>query len=1235
MKKSLIFLMIWATVNCFGQTLTENWIKTITYNVPTADGIFTNEDGPMAITDADRNITVTYFDGLGRPIQKIEGQKSANGKDIINHIEYDSIGLPMTDYLAYPSSQTDQAYIDMSTAKSTTESYYSAVYGDNNPYAKKEEEPSPLGRIIKQSAPGDDWAMGNGHEVKMVYSSNTSEEVRMLKAITTPDSFGAFSSTLENTDYYPEGTLFKNTTFDENSAAAPVEGEEGTVEFKDKHGHLVMKRIYGVSVVDGVELTVSHDTYFVYDQYNNLSFVIPPLVDAGQEISDDILNGLCYQYRYDGNNRLVEKKLPGKNWEYLVYDKLDRLVATGPANSPFPDTDNTGKYGWMINKYDAFNRIILTGWVPEGGTFDSSLRSQLQGSYNGLTILNESKSAADIMIRGVACRYTHSAIPSAMMDILYVLTINYFDDYNYTGAPTLPVTVENVSSYYDNASHKPKGLLTGSFVRVPILSTLVQYNFNYIIYDRKARALRNYTSTYLGGYAFNDTKYRFDGQPERIVSYNKRTASNPGSFYKVTEDLTYTPQGRLLKHTHQIGNGPVNLLSFNTYNELGQLIEKKVGGTDLSGNTGFIQKVDYKYNVRGWLTAINDKDHLHDLPVNDLFALKINYNTTESSQDGTYIGESRYNGNISETYWVTANDNNVVRKYGYFYDKLNRLHDAWYMKPNSINEVSHSYDEDLSYDKNGNIITLHRNGMLDSDSGETLTIDDLYYSYNEYSNKVRRIDDSSNVTNGFINAASVANEYLYDGNGNVVRDYNKGISSIAYNQLNQPLNIAINDGISYIYDANGLMLRKTVRQNQVSNSTDYLWGFQYKFRTGQLEFLTTAEGYVQILQDDNGEDYFRYVYNYKDHLGNIRLSYAQDADGTTKILEENNYYPFGLKHENYNAQTYQFDKERFLTSTQMHIILAPTDRLGFQYKFQGQEWQDELGLNIYFFKFRMSDPATGRFLQLDPLAPTYSHNSPYAFAENNVTSGIDLEGLELSFHLDGNRATAQYGPRLTGGANGNYTVQELRSHLAKKQAENDRLLKRNMPGDTRSINTGDIHMPASDLSVAKHNDPFVMAADGAGIAASMLAIDGAIGKGLEGIAYFAKAEESVWGLNSLLRGRRIEAALGENLGWNFPTIDKIVNKVATSIKSMDLTAPSYKEGNKVFNTLKGYIDKLANFSQTTYKGIPFAEGTDFTSKAIELAIEPGKGSTAQWEQLGKAIEYAKQNNITFTLKFIK
>lgn len=71
----------------------------------------------------------------------------------------------------------------------------------------------------------------------------------------------------------------------------------------------------------------------------------------------------------------------------------------------------------------------------------------------------------------------------------------------------------------------------------------------------------------------------------------------------------------------------------------------------------------------------------------------------------------------------------------------------------------------------------------------------------------------------------------------------------------------------------------------------------------------------------------------------------------------------------------------------------------YRYLFQGQEHDDELYGSVgtsYSYEYRMHDARVGRFLSIDPLAAKYPHNSPYAFSENRVIDGVELEGLEVS-----------------------------------------------------------------------------------------------------------------------------------------------------------------------------------------------------------------------------------------------
>jgi RHS repeat-associated protein len=69
----------------------------------------------------------------------------------------------------------------------------------------------------------------------------------------------------------------------------------------------------------------------------------------------------------------------------------------------------------------------------------------------------------------------------------------------------------------------------------------------------------------------------------------------------------------------------------------------------------------------------------------------------------------------------------------------------------------------------------------------------------------------------------------------------------------------------------------------------------------------------------------------------------------------------------------------------------------YRFGFQGQEKDDEIKGegNSLNYKYRMHDPRVGRFFAVDPLTAKYPWNSPYAFSENRVIDGIELEGLEV------------------------------------------------------------------------------------------------------------------------------------------------------------------------------------------------------------------------------------------------
>lgn len=67
----------------------------------------------------------------------------------------------------------------------------------------------------------------------------------------------------------------------------------------------------------------------------------------------------------------------------------------------------------------------------------------------------------------------------------------------------------------------------------------------------------------------------------------------------------------------------------------------------------------------------------------------------------------------------------------------------------------------------------------------------------------------------------------------------------------------------------------------------------------------------------------------------------------------------------------------------------------YRYGYQSQEEDPEIWGGAVSYKYRMEDPRLGRFFSVDPLAAKYSYNSPYAFSENRVIDGVELEGLEV------------------------------------------------------------------------------------------------------------------------------------------------------------------------------------------------------------------------------------------------
>lgn len=226
-----------------------------------------------------------------------------------------------------------------------------------------------------------------------------------------------------------------------------------------------------------------------------------------------------------------------------------------------------------------------------------------------------------------------------------------------------------------------------------------------------------------------------------------------------------------------------------------------------------------------------------------------------------------------------------------------------------------------------------------------------------------KVDDQA-YNEDFKNGGNTGDDYVYDANGNMVEDKNKEIT-ITYNHLNLPVKVSKDydaEGyIEYTYSATGEKLRKKVVDvnNNSTVYTMYEGNFIYGAVPGQqykLKMFFQPEGYVEPVDPTDYTLGFGYVYTYKDHLGNVRLSYS-DAnnngaiDPNTEILDERNYYPFGLEHKGYN-----------------NVVNGVENNYQ---TYNGKEFEEDIGLNWIDYGARRYMADIGRWTSPDPLAEKY------------------------------------------------------------------------------------------------------------------------------------------------------------------------------------------------------------------------------------------------------------------------
>lgn len=886
------------------------------------------------------NRTITYYDGLGRPLQSVQWKGSPAKRDLVTPIAYDAYGREDKKYLPYAATAATSIGSYKTTAITDQNSFYTSPSGTtwtapgvvvipgNNALSKTVFEASPLNRVLEQGAPGAVWQPGArtttaGRSVVTSYSSNNSTTayattgfaVRLYKATASTVAGSEHLRTLSGTTYYGANQLYLTITKNENWTGTPAGYEKlgTTEEYKDKEGRVVLKRTFNQV---GATIQIL-STYYVYDDLGNLSFVLPPGAspDATTVPTQTVLDNFCYQYRYDERKRLIQKKLPGKGWEDLIYNKLDQVVFTQDAIQAAAAPPGPHR---SFVKYDGLGRVIMTG-IEKGHT---QTRAFIQNIVDTQPILWESRDNAGFQ------GYTNVSNPMNHPQF-EVHTVNYYDDYTAPGIPN------NQSASYPN---KTRGLLTAS-------KTLVLGSSNYLwtvnYYDEEGRIAKVWEQHYKGGVvatnSYDETTNTYNFAGELIKSVRRHFVAGVEKL-NASNRFVYDHMGRLKDTYQKTGDVAATtnaeiLLSRNNYNEIGQLSSKGLHSTNLT-TPAFAQTLNYTYNARGWLKSQSSP----------LFAQALTYELDSAGLT------AQYNGNISRQKWGV--NTSLSKQYIYTYDKQNRL----------LTALSHDgNDETIGYNIMGNITSLQRKSL-------TAVVDQLTYDYTNTGNRLNTVADANANTVASFQLPGTTT-YGYDLNGNMITRVSttsaaNNLYDMTYNHLNLPTNINANGAvITYTYDANGIKLKKLVTGGATVNN-EYISGIHYE--AGVLKFLTTAEGRVVR----NSATDYSYQYTLEDHLGNGRVYFEVNASNVAVKKQETDYYAFGLEID--------------------RVVPSPKNL----YLYNGKEKQEQEKLFDYGARFY--DPVIARWNAVDPLAESYLAHSQYSYALNDPIGKLDPDGMSVT-----------------------------------------------------------------------------------------------------------------------------------------------------------------------------------------------------------------------------------------------
>ena len=747
--------------------------------------------------------------------------------------------------------------------------------------------------------------------------------------------------------------------------------------------------------------TINHHMEDVYE-YNSLGWLLSSTTPDG---------GLTeYNYRKDGSLRFSQnaKQKESLDFSYTNYDNIGRVIEVGEYKA-FGSGNPLVSHMAHGNTYYASSNseIPLVHFIAHG---QPSFTANIEGATNTLMLLNQEDGLDD--------SYCHQ---------------NTFYSYD---KPDLAFEEETGLSEVDYRQRFVRGKLSKSWTDKPHTNT------TWYSYDEQGRT--TWMVQKVEGLGVKTVDYLYDekGNVHQVI-YQKDNSLE--AFY---HKYQYDADNRLLKVETS-----TDATNWQKEAEYQYYLHGPLKRVELAED---LQGIDYLYTVQGQLKSINSPNigatatNLFTDPgedgqnefATDVFGMSIDYYSGDYVRAGTHVNyttpnQSSFAGNISSVRWNTQGMSlaNIGKQniYKYDYEHHNWLSGATFgsYHPNSCqnaepgavycsmldeyqtvekgdvigpNTFSFSFNtmpnsnedykvSNITYDANGNLLSLHRNGYTDASNNLTNVMDVMDYHYlededgNRVDNKLTHISDVLHDNEGLGDIASQENDnYVYNEIGQLVYNDQEGhyYTYDAYGLLTGVYKDASHTEpvAEYFYDDKGFRSKKVLYDTDNANlQTHATWYIRdasgnllslYEQDLTQESALSTqtevpiygASRIGQYQADNNGQK----TYELTDHLGTVRavIEREKDENNQAQTLVVSDYYPFGMPMP--GRQEYEES---------------------YRYGYQGQYAEKDGETSFNSFELRQWDARIARWNSMDPYGQYFSS---YMGMGNNPVSLVDPNG---------------------------------------------------------------------------------------------------------------------------------------------------------------------------------------------------------------------------------------------------